>query len=59
MKISETSGETYFPGKHKKVTGFWKTDQIVTPALFHFIAPANSYTHTLPMHSAITIATAN
>ena len=31
-----------------------KTDQIVTLGLFHFIGPANSYTHTLPIHSAIT-----
>ena len=27
------------------VTGFWKTDQIVTLGLFHFIG----YTHTLPI----------
>ena len=32
------------------VTGYWKTDQIVTLGLFHFIGPADSYTHTLPMH---------
>ena len=36
------------------VTGFWKTDQIVTLGLFHFIAPANGYTCTLHIHSAIT-----
>ena len=38
------------------MTGFWKTDQIVTLAigLFHFISSANSYTHTLPIHSATT-----
>ena len=37
------------------VTGFWKTDQIVTLGLFHFIGPANGYTHTLHIHhSAIT-----
>ena len=36
------------------VTVFWKTDQIVTQGLFHYIGPANSYTHTLPIHSAIT-----
>ena len=29
------------------VTGFWKTDRIVTLGLFHFIGPANGYTHTL------------
>ena len=36
------------------VTGFWKTDRIVTQRQFHFIGPANSYTHTLPIHSGIT-----
>ena len=39
------------------VTGFWKTDQIVTLGLLHFIGPAIilvNYTHTLPIHSAIT-----
>ena len=35
------------------VTGFWKTDQIVTLGLFHFIGPANSYSHTLHIHTAI------
>ena len=35
------------------VTGFWKTDQIVTQDPFHFIGPANSYTCTLHIHSAI------
>ena len=35
------------------VTGFWKTDQIVTLGLFHFIGPANGYTHTLHIHTAI------
>ena len=34
--------------------GYWKTDQIVTLGLFHFIGPPNSHTHTLPIHSAIT-----
>ena len=29
------------------VTGYWKTDQIVTLGLFHFIGPANSTTHAL------------
>ena len=32
------------------VTGFWKTDQIVTLGLFHFIGPANGYTCTLHIH---------
>ena len=36
------------------MTGFWKTDQIVTLGLFHFIGPANGYTCTLHIHSAIT-----
>ena len=37
------------------VTGFWKTDWDVTLGSFHFIIPANSYIHTLPMHSDITM----
>ena len=36
------------------VTGFWKTDRIVTLHLFHFIGPANGHTRTLHTHSAIT-----
>ena len=36
------------------VTGFWKTEQIVTLGLFHFIGPANGYTCTLHIHSVIT-----
>ena len=36
------------------VTGFWKTNRIVTLGLFHFIGPANGYTCTLHMHSTIT-----
>ena len=36
------------------VTGFWKTERIVTQGLFHFIVPANGYTCTLHLHSAIT-----
>ena len=35
------------------VNGFWKTNQIVTLGLFYFIGPANSYTHALPIRSAI------
>ena len=42
------------PDNYIFVTGFWKTGRIVTLGLFHFIGPANSYTHTLPIHSAIT-----
>ena len=37
-----------------KVTGFWKTEQIVTLGLFHSIGPATGYTRTLHNHSAIT-----
>ena len=36
------------------VIGFWKTDQIITLGLIHFIGPANGHTHTLHIHSAIT-----
>ena len=39
---------------HAYVTGYWKTDQIVTLGLFHFIGPANGYTCTLHIQSAIT-----
>ena len=43
----------YHEDYHNYVTGFWRTDQIVTLSLFHFIGPANSYTYTLPIHSSI------
>ena len=36
------------------VTRFWKTNQIVILGLFNFIDPANTYTHTPPIHSGIT-----
>ena len=36
------------------VNGFWKTEQNVTLGLFHFTGPNDSYTHALPIHSAIT-----
>ena len=36
------------------VTGFWKADWIATLGLIHFIGPANGYTSTLHIHSAIT-----
>ena len=36
------------------VAGYWKTTQIVTLGLFHFIGPANRYTLVLPIHSANT-----
>ena len=35
------------------MTGYWKTDPNVTLAQLHFISPANSHTHTLPMHCCI------
>ena len=31
----------------------WMTDRNVTLGLFHFIGPANGYTHTLHIHTAI------
>ena len=34
--------------------GCCKIDQNITLSLFHFIISANSYTYTLPIHSAIT-----
>ena len=37
------------------VTIFWKTDQIVTLDLFHFIGLANGDTCTLHIHSVITM----
>ena len=40
-------------GYSKYVTGFWKANHIVTLGLFHFIGPANGYTCTLHIHSAI------
>ena len=36
------------------ITELWKTNQIVTLGLFHFIGLANSYIHTLSIHNAIT-----
>ena len=33
--------------------GFWKIDQSITLYRFHFICPANSYTHTLPVYNGI------
>ena len=35
------------------VTGYWKTDHNVTLGQLHFIGPANSHTHTLPVHCCI------
>ena len=33
-----------------QMTGYWKTDHNVTQSKVHFIVPANSHTHALPMH---------
>ena len=41
-----TSANTY-------VTGYWKTNQNVTLGQLHFIGPAKSHTHTLPVHCCI------
>ena len=38
---------------HTYVTEYWKTDQNVTLGLFCFIDPADSHTHTLPVHYSI------
>ena len=35
------------------VTGYWKTDHIVTLGQLQFIGPANSHTHALSMHHCI------
>ena len=35
------------------VTGFATPDHNVTLGQMHFIGPANSHTHTLPMHCCI------
>ena len=35
------------------MTGYWKTNRIITFGLFHFTGPADSYSHTLPMHCCI------
>ena len=35
------------------VTGYSKTDHNVTLGQLHFIGPANSHTHTLPIHCCI------
>ena len=43
-----TKGQLY-----SYVTGFWKTNRIVTLGLFHFIGLADGYSCTLHIHSAI------
>ena len=35
------------------VTGYCKTNRIATLGLFHYVGPADSYTHTLPVHCCI------
>ena len=35
------------------VTGYWKTDHVRTFGQLLFIGPANSHTHTLPVHCCI------
>ena len=35
------------------VTGYWKTDHVHTFGRLLFIGPANSHTHTLPVHCCI------
>ena len=49
-------GSKAIAGQYSYVTGFWfcKTDWIVTLGLSHFIGPANGYTCTLHIQSAIT-----
>ena len=42
-------------GKTKIVTGFWKTDQNVILGQLHFLDPANSHTHTLPVQCGNTM----
>ena len=44
----------FMKAEDQYVTGFWKTDWIVTLGLFHFIGPANGYTCTLHIHITIT-----
>ena len=46
----------YVPPQSLKLNkiGFQKIDQSVTLGLFHFTGPANSYTHTLPIHNGTT-----
>ena len=35
------------------VTGYWKADHVCTFGQSLFIGPANSHTHTLPVHCCI------
>ena len=38
---------------NKYVSGFWKTNRIITLGLFYFIGPPNSYTCTLPIATVV------
>ena len=40
--------------KRQYVTEYWKTDHLRTFGQLLFIGPANSHTHTLPVHCCIT-----
>ena len=46
-------GSKAIAGQYSYMTGFCKTDQIVTLGLFHFTGPANGYTCTLHIHGDI------
>ena len=39
--------------RHRYVTGYWKTDHVRIFGQLLFIGPANSHTHTLPVHCCI------
>ena len=55
FRKEEQSKETYVYNLFDIiVTGFWKTSQIFILGLFHFIGPANIYTHTLSIRSVLT-----
>ena len=56
LHITELAGtptETTLLDYYIYVNGFWIINQIITLGLFHFIGPANGYTCTLHIHSAI------
>ena len=53
LQIISIACYAYALNKQLYVTGFWKTNQIVTLGLLDFIDPTNGYTHTLHIHSAI------
>ena len=43
--------ENFAPQNFQICVGYWKTDHNVTQSKVHFIVPANSHTHALPMQS--------